>query len=82
LYVINIGTGLQAWGMSELEVECLDDGQKGLDRALLGGFDVIKLDRMMPGMDGIEVIKQLRASGVHTPVILVSALSCMEPCRI
>jgi DNA-binding response OmpR family regulator len=50
------------------------DGPAGLDQALTGSFDVIILDRMLPGMDGIALLAALRAEGVDTPVLMLTAL--------
>ncbi len=50
------------------------DGIEGLQLAMDGGFDAITLDRLLPGLDGLEVLRQLRARGSSTPVLMVSAL--------
>ena len=50
------------------------DGRQGLQRALADRFDAITLDRMLPGCDGLQVVKALRAAGVDTPVLMLSAL--------
>lgn len=55
-------------------VDVRHTGDEGLDMALSGGYDVIVLDRMLPEMDGIEVCRELRAAGVDTPVLILSAL--------
>jgi DNA-binding response OmpR family regulator len=55
------------------EVEICGDGNAGYDRAAAGGFDVILLDIMLPGRDGLSILKDLRAAGVGTPVILLTA---------
>lgn len=49
------------------------DGGHGLDCALSGIYDMILLDVMLPGLDGIQVLQQLRSEGVVTPVILLTA---------
>lgn len=54
------------------------DGKAGLLRAISGDFDVIVLDRMLPGIDGLGVLAALRAAGVHTPVLILSALSRLD----
>ena len=70
-----IVTELQAYGN---EVECVGDGRAGLDHALRGGYDAITLDRMLPGMDGLSVVTELRRAGVETPVLMISALSDVD----
>ena len=54
-------------------VETCADGNAGYERAAAGGFDVILLDIMLPGRDGLSVLTGLRAAGVGTPVILLTA---------
>ena len=48
-------------------------GPDGLDCALLGGYDAIILDVMLPGMDGFSILEQIRAEGVKTPVMMLTA---------
>jgi len=50
------------------------DGMQGLQRARLDTYDALVVDRMLPSLDGLTVIETLRKSGVHTPVLIVSAL--------
>ena len=54
--------------------EIAADGVTGLDAARDGGFDVLVVDRMLPGRDGLSVIQALRAEGNRTPVLILSAL--------
>jgi two-component system OmpR family response regulator len=54
--------------------EVAADGHTGLELALSGGFDMIVMDRMLPGRDGLSVIQAIRAAGVRTPVLVLSAL--------
>lgn len=56
-------------------VQIAHDGEEGLAYAETGVYDVIVLDVMMPKMNGIEVLKTLRAKKVHTPVLMLTALS-------
>lgn len=62
--------GLTAEGM---EVVARGDGDSALEAALTGTFDAIVLDIILPGLSGYRVLEQLRAAGVDTPVLLVSA---------
>jgi len=54
------------------------DGREGLQRALAQRYDALTLDRMLPGMDGLEVVKALRDAGSGAPVLMVSALSDVD----
>ena len=54
------------------------NGRDGLFMATDGGYDAIILDRMLPGMDGLAVLGALRAAGIETPVILLSALGSVD----
>ncbi len=49
------------------------DGNEGLRTALADDYDIILLDVMLPGMDGIALCRQLRQQSVHTPVLLLTA---------
>ncbi|HEX2947098.1 MAG TPA: response regulator transcription factor [Clostridia bacterium] len=53
--------------------DAANDGTTGLDNALTGIYDLILLDIMLPGMDGITVLKNIRKEGISTPVILLTA---------
>jgi len=50
------------------------DGALGLAAAERGGFDVLVVDRMLPGLDGLSLVESLRRGGDHTPVLFLSAL--------
>jgi len=56
-------------------VQVSDNGSEALNKAASETFDLILLDLMLPGMTGIEVLKNMRAYKISTPVIIVSALS-------
>lgn len=51
------------------------DGDSGLDNGLTGLYDLIILDIMLPGRDGLSVLKELRRAGVETPVLMLTARS-------
>jgi two-component system OmpR family response regulator len=55
-------------------VEHVADGREALFRAAGDAFDLIVLDRMLPNVDGMTILKTLRASGDSTPVVILSAL--------
>lgn len=54
-------------------VDLAHDGEYGLDCALTDIYDMIVLDIMLPKLDGISVLKELRHNGIMTPVILLTA---------
>jgi len=58
--------------LSGFEVEVANDGQTGLDKALNENYDLVILDLMLPGVDGFEICRQVRAEK-NTPIIMVSA---------
>jgi two-component system, OmpR family, response regulator len=63
-------------GLRELghAVEQAFDGESGRTVALAGGFDVLILDRMLPKLDGLEIVKSLRSAGSTVPILILSAL--------
>ena len=54
------------------------DGESGLALAGDAAIDVIILDRMLPGLSGIDAVTRLRAAGVEKPVLMLSALGRAE----
>ncbi len=60
------------------EVDQRLDGDAGLKTALAGTYDAITLDRMLPGCDGLEVVRTLREANSETPVLMVSALGDVD----
>ena len=54
-------------------VEAVNDGISAYDYAVSGDYDAIILDIMMPGKNGIEVLKELRQEGIKTPVMMLTA---------
>lgn len=55
--------------------DCVSNGVDGLDYIRTGIYDLVLLDIMLPGMDGLSVLKKMRAEKIHTPVILLTAKS-------
>lgn len=55
------------------DVDVRHDGVSGLDAALTGAYDAIVLDRMLPGRDGLEVLRELRREKIATPVLMLTA---------
>jgi two-component system OmpR family response regulator len=55
-------------------VDLIDNGADGLVQATVGTYDVIVIDRMLPGLDGLSVVKTLRGARNLSPVLLLTAL--------
>jgi len=74
-----LGKALQR-GLSDCRHACtwVRSGQKGLDLGLSQRFDAIILDRLLPDMDGVEVLNTLRSQGIQTPVLVLTALGSVE----
>ncbi|WP_119255057.1 response regulator [Shinella zoogloeoides] len=64
--------GLSQAGYS---VECYADGRDALSHCLYNEVDLVVMDRMMPGMDGMAVLKALRAAGKTMPVLFLTSMS-------
>jgi len=61
-----------------LDVDWVDNGREGLERAVSGDYDLITLDRMLPELDGLVIVTTLRTMGVATPILMISALSDVD----
>ena len=59
-------------------LDCAEDGQQGLILATCENYDAIILDRMLPKLDGLQVLLALRATGKTTPVLILSALDKVD----
>lgn len=59
-------------------VDWAADGIEGLDKARSGGAEVVVVDRLLPGMDGLAIIEALRYEGICTPVLVLSALGAVD----
>ena len=68
--VAYLAKSLEAEGFT---VDCALDGVTALDKALTESYDAITLDIMLPGMNGYEVCRQVRAAGIATPVLMLTA---------
>jgi two-component system OmpR family response regulator len=55
-------------------VDHVADGRQGLFHVAGGDYDMVVLDRMLPNVDGLTILSTMRASGDHTPVLILSAL--------
>lgn len=58
---------------SDYAVDMVHDGTTGRDWAVVGNYDAIILDVMMPGMDGYEVVREIRHANIDTPVLMLTA---------
>ena len=60
------------------QVEAVYDGQTGADYALLGIYDLLIMDVMMPGLDGLSLARKVRANRCTTPILMLTAKSGLE----
>ncbi len=60
------------------DVECVYDGEMGAEYALLGVYDLLILDVMMPKLDGCQVARSVRAKRCGTPILMLTARSGLE----
>ncbi len=67
---VALRSGLEGLGYV---VDTAARGDDGLQRALAGGYDLAIVDVMLPGMDGFAIVRELRASGQATPVLMLTA---------
>ena len=69
-----------ARGLSEGGHVCdvLTDGTDGLFQATRESYDVLVVDRMLPGLDGLSMVRAMRAAGVKTPVLFLTALGGID----
>ena len=70
-----LAQGLREQGFA---VDAVADGLAGRHCASGGVYDVLILDRMLPGLDGLEIVRELRARGIRTPAIFLTALSAVR----
>jgi two-component system, OmpR family, response regulator len=70
-----ISSGLTALGHG---VDLAQAGVDGLNRAIAERYDAVVLDRMLPGLDGLGIVKAMRAAGVVTPVLFLTNLSGID----
>jgi len=54
------------------------DGREGLLAAAAGGFDVLIIDRMLPLLDGLTLLRTLRGANIHTPALFLTALGGLD----
>ena len=59
-------------------VDWVANGRDGMARAMSDEYDVITLDRMLPGVDGLTILTTMRSIGIQTPVLMLSALGDVD----
>lgn len=70
-----VAKGLRESGQS---VDWVRDGREGMHRATSETYNVMIVDRMLPGLDGLSVVKAVRAAGVRTPVLMLTAMGSID----
>lgn len=55
------------------KVDVSHHGRKGMEKALVGGYDLVILDLMLPGMDGLEICRSIRSMETYTPILMLTA---------
>jgi len=70
-----VGHVTEALAAAGHRVDSETEGRAGLARALEGGYAALIVDRMLPGMDGVEIVRQLRAQGHAVPVLFLTTMS-------
>lgn len=69
---------LKGLGEAGHVADLLADGREALVQGLHETYDVVVLDRMLPGLDGLSVVKSLRAAAVTTPVLFLTAVGGLD----
>jgi len=59
-------------------IEHAADGERGLARAETSSFDALVVDRLLPKLDGLSLVEQLRSQAITTPVLILSALDAVD----
>jgi two-component system OmpR family response regulator len=65
---------VESLSTSGYQVDLATDGEEGLNRGRSADYAVMTIDRMLPGMDGLAIIRRLREDGIGTPALILSAL--------
>jgi two-component system response regulator QseB len=60
------------------DVTLADEGELGYRAAVAGGFDVMIVDRRLPGVDGLNIIEALRRKGISTPMLVLTAMGTIH----
>ena len=70
-----IAEGLREEGHA---VDLIADGAEGLVQASVGHYDILVVDRMLPGLDGINLVRTLRGAKNRTPVLFLTSLGGVD----
>ena len=68
----------KGFAQSGMTATAVADGREGLEKLKSGAFDIAVVDVMLPGMDGISLVRQARQDGCVTPVIFLSAKGSVD----
>jgi two-component system OmpR family response regulator len=60
------------------DVDHTDDGREGLELATTRSYDAAVIDRMLPGLNGLEIVQTLRGGGIKTPILLLSSFGLID----
>lgn len=60
------------------QCDVLSDGKDGLLRAMHEPYDVLVVDRMLPGLEGLSLVRALRAAGLETPILFLTAVGGID----
>ena len=74
--------GLLAAGLRSFDplIDCATDGSDGLAMATMRPYDLLVVNRMLPGLDGLSLVRQLRVEGREMPVLMISSLRDVAAC--
>jgi len=64
---------IDALTLESFKAKSVDDGERGYQVAKIEKFDLLILDLMLPGKNGMDVCRDLRKDGVHTPIIMLTS---------
>ena len=70
-----VAAGLREHGHG---VDIAPDGRDGLFLATSGSYDVLVVDRMLPGIDGLKIVRTIRGAGIQTPVLFLTTMSGVD----
>ncbi len=70
-----VANGLREHGHAVDQSAC---GRDGLSRASDGAYDLMIVDRMLPGIDGLSIVKNIRGAGIKTPVLLLTTMGGID----